>query len=402
MFRPLPEQVVVRLIAVLLLYTVTALADDATFREFPDDEVATPTDLVESLRAIDAIHFAPQRPDSIDPHSFWPNDRNREAEPRDRPERPSSPRRNGRKPRQPTRQRSNPRAKPPIPTTPPQDRRPSKRPPRESPLRIDPSQRNMPQPKRLAESLLNGRNTVQRSNRQQDVVPQGGFRDRLNRILLDAARESLEQKADGGAGLNMFERAFSKTADAMKESLDSQTPDWRKRLVNKWESATERVRESRDQSDNWLRRAAPASSSGASSGRMVPWSFAGIVLLLSVAVAFLARHRISAYLGKHPQMKLRRLRFALRTIQSRRDLIAAVDRFLLWSLGAETGCWNCRVMKQSLVAAYPQLGPQIDDLVDDYELARYAPESRIISPGQLKRCSTTLNQLVAVETANGQ
>lgn len=57
-------------------------------------------------------------------------------------------------------------------------------------------------------------------------------------------------------------------------------------------------------------------------------------------------------------------------------------------------------MKQALSATYPHLRLQVEDLVEDYEQARYAPESNPLSSTQLKQCSLTLHHLVAAERAD--
>lgn len=401
MSKALSIYTVIRAVAVVALVAGNTMGDDPTFLEFPDDEVATPVDLVESIHAINSILSGQEPPASFDPRTFWPNDRGGSNDPRKRPKIPT-PRGNRPTPSQLPNRTTNP---PRSPSRPPMGR-PSVNPPNG---RRNLSQRErtgldrrIAEPsRRLAESLLNSNSTSRRSNDQQDSPPQGSFRDRLNRILLDAAQNSFEQKTDDKASLSIFERAFSKAADSMEEQMDGKAPGWRKRVANQWNRATARVRRSRDESDNWLRRAAPASSGAEASNGMTTWWLAGLALLIIAAGAFLARRRIAAYLGNHPRLTVKRLRFALRKIDSRRDLIAAVDRFLLWSLGSKSTTWNCKMMRQSLATTYPQLRPQIEDLVDDYELARYAPDSTSISPTQLRRCSMTLKHLVAVETANG-
>jgi len=402
MSKSLPIHAVFHVAAVVALAAGNTLGDDPTFLEFPDDEVATPVDLLQSIHAINSILSGQEPPTSFDPRTSWPNRRGGSNDPRKRPKTPT-----------PSGNRPNPSQLPKRATKPP--RNPS-RPPNERPSvnppngrrnltqreRIGPDRRITEPPRGLAESLLNSNGASRRSNDQQDSPPQGSFRDRLNRILLDAAQNSFEQKTDDQASLSIFERAFSKAADSMKEQMDGKAPGWRKRFANKWNAATARVRRSRDESDDWLRRAAPVSSGAAASTGMSTWWLAGLALLAIASAAFLARRKIAAYLGNHPRSTIKRLRLALRKIDSRRDLITAVDRFLLWSLGAKSATWNCKMMRQSLAASYPHLNPQIEDLVDDYELARYAPDSISISPTQLKRCSITLNHLVAVETANGE
>jgi hypothetical protein len=435
-------------IAIQTPLMVVDAADDATFREFPDSEVATPAELLRTLDVFRDLRDSYSRAASTDPENPSRNNPNREVNDPTEEEDPNgsnSPRRNSTSPNRltfpmnendpgarrtpatppPNRTGQSPRVvAPPRPgSTPPVDPRRVSPPnvpqgnspgpgqarePRRAPSAPPQTQdSDNPRPNRITISLppelpkpkfpegLTERNSSER----ETPPPRGSFRDRLNRILLGAAQDSFEKRTNEAASLSMFEKAFSKATSSMKDSLDGRAPGWRKRIANRWDSAREGARHSRDESSGWLRRSTPSMSGAGNSSNATAWLLVALGLLVIAAIAFFSRRRIGKYFATQPQMTLKRLRFALRSIDSRGDLILAVDRFLLWSLGTKSGSWNCQVMKMSLATNYPQLGPAIEYLVSDYEQARYAPDSCEISSTQFKRCMTTLHHLVAAETA---
>lgn len=438
-------------IAIQAPLMVVNAADDATFREFPDSEVATPAELLRTLDVFRDLRDAYSRAASTDPENPTRNTPNREVNEPPKEEDPngsSSPRRNSTSPNRLTfpMNVSDPGARQ-TPTTPPPNRtgqsprvvplpRPGStpsanprrvsppkvpegsspgpgqtrepRPPQPSPPRTAnsdnprPSPTTISLPPELPEPKFSESLTKRNSSERETPPPRGSFRDRLNRILLGAAQDSFEQKTNDAASLSMFEKAFSKATSSMKDSLDGRDPGWRKRIANRWDSASRRARHSRDESSGWLRRSTPSTSENGNSSNATAWLLVALGLLVIAAIAFFSRRRIGKYFATQPRLTLKRLRFALRSIDSRGDLILAVDRFLLWSLGSKSDSWNCHVMKMSLATSYPQLGPAIEDLVSDYEQARYAPETCEISPTQFKRCMTTLHHLVAAETAKDE
>lgn len=401
-------------IAAQSMFATKSAADDATFREFPDSEVATPGELVRSLTRLrfgSAESRVPENPPgSVNPGGTASEPPQQEP-PANPPTSPGSA--STRIPTLPMGGGQPGANRPPI--IPPLNRPgqrppilPQPRPPRgANRIPITPpatAGSNNPRlrPPSLPNSPLTNRPAVSNSGEREAPAPTGSFRDRLNRILLDAAQDSFAKKAGDSASLSRFEKAFSQATDSVKASLDGRMPGWRNRLSSQWKNVTQKARRSRDKSVGWLRRSTRASSNAGESNGATAWWLVLLGLLLIVTVGYFSRHKIAKYLARPPELTLKQMRFTIRRIDSRRDLIVAVDRFLLWSIGSKADSWNCQVIRDSLAATYPQLDAMVEDLVDDYERARYAPESLAISPAEFGRCSATLHHLVAVEAADGE
>lgn len=225
-----------------------------------------------------------------------------------------------------------------------------------------------------------------------------GFRDRMNRILLQAAEDSLARNSNDASQLNVLERTFQRIAESAKDRLDEKSPDWRRRMGRKLKSLDSRLVQSSASSVALWRGSSSSAPSLTRPSHVTTW----LVGLLLAVLAVVVWRRLAAHVARQPPSLLKKLRIKVKSIDSRQDLILAVDEFLISRLGRRSDSWNCQMMKESLCAAHPEHIAPIVMLVDDYELARYAPKSTAISRSRLQRCSATLRQLVNIATPNDE
>ena len=121
------------------------------------------------------------------------------------------------------------------------------------------------------------------------------------------------------------------------------------------------------------------------------------VLAVGVGAFLLVRQRVP-----HRELRsaLQRARHAkqvqwmIRAIKSREDFVAAFDEFVIYSGGLQSRSWNTQTVHATLVESHPEYSKQIGELVDQYNLARYAPDNLQPSEAEkLEHNASTLHQL---------
>ncbi|MCA9227312.1 MAG: hypothetical protein KDA47_16930, partial [Planctomycetales bacterium] len=272
---------------------------------------------------------------------------------------------------------SSPRAKKSPGTTPPNPQPPPQQPtPNSSPRRPTPRETRQAAP--------------------QQTSPDEGFRERMNRILLNAARNANRNVKHGDP--NALERLVAMAQKSVQKSINETSPEMRRKLRDSMSRIDRRTRERNagGHSTSWLNQAQPPSPPA---GGDFPWQTAGIWLAVGLGIGALATVWVRRQ--QHPARRQavqhaiagKRLQWLIQAIRNRTDLIAAFDQFVLWSRGAQAASWNTRDVRESLVRDTPERREEIAALVETYASARYAPEHLAISTDHLDHGAALLHEL---------
>ena len=90
----------------------------------------------------------------------------------------------------------------------------------------------------------------------------------------------------------------------------------------------------------------------------------------------------------------RRLRNAV--IQSPKDLVDAVDQFLITKFGLQSSWWNDQHARRRLSTDAPEFSAKINDLLQDYVRARYMRSEVRLSESEQARYKQTLQELAKI------
>jgi len=103
--------------------------------------------------------------------------------------------------------------------------------------------------------------------------------------------------------------------------------------------------------------------------------------------------------GDAKAVKARRVTKRLRNavIDTPKDLVEAVDVFLVGKFGSQSSWWNDRHARQRLNSVAPKYASKIDDLLKDYVRARYMRAEVRLSSAEQQRYKQTLLELAAFE-----
>ena len=210
--------------------------------------------------------------------------------------------------------------------------------------------------------------------------PQESLAARFNRMVMDAAAESVERPARGGDGDSGIPASVNNLMSDMLENAHrtatSSNPNLARDL---WRGVNRAQRTARrtTSANNWRRFVRPAAAGDvADSARGVNWLL-WISIALALPLLYWIAHRrgwtqqVAEYLGVGGEGPLE-----FDTIQNQHELVVNVDRLLLRRFGLPARWWNSRKVYQQLTECRPSLKPQIAELMRMYEIARYAPPVR--------------------------
>lgn len=207
--------------------------------------------------------------------------------------------------------------------------------------------------------------------------PNESFRDRMNRILLDAAKQSTTaDEADEGE--NEDQRAgplnglLNQLASRFQESM--QDPERRRRF----QQSLERQRNSVSNSRLPSRRAWSSDAISSAGGS----SLLGGVLLIGAVAFFVAlffssplKDRVLGAVSQYASGLNRTRSYQVSEITNSDELVAAIDRFVFWRFGLGAHWWHGGYVHQQLVDGHPHRTIEIDQLLNAYETARYSQRS---------------------------
>jgi hypothetical protein len=222
------------------------------------------------------------------------------------------------------------------------------------------------------------------------------FNDKMNRILLEAARRAANEepsKMSQAAAQSrdaLFNPLLKRVETLLKDrSLRRQGRAWFNRHVRRGPARdlARRLDKSFDFPDD----------AGAEISVMSVSSLAATPVLLIVLAVLLApvvnrlRPRLAAYLQAAALAPFRVLR-----LESNEELVRAVDQFLARRFGRASSWWHCRAVERALADLAPHLSDEIARLAAAYEVARYGPTSHRLAPDELEQSAGTLRRLAEV------
>ena len=404
------------LVAAVVCVAATVRADDA-FREFPDTEVLRPVELFRTLLEMqnlppELLEQARQMSANMS-HSQPPPDMGFRFGQQTGPggvNIPGSSGAPGKSPTSPPQKKQGttpgspkgPPAPPKGPGAPPGSPPPGSNPtspfgpggaPGKGPA--SPKQSNSPPRKRPSPSK-----TQQRSADRARSTANENFRQRMNRILLNAAREAAQRESDGeprNALERLLEKAQKEVTEAVKKSSPETRRKWRKRFQQVGKNANGQ------RSADWLNSSRDESSGaptpGARTSSWWPWLLLGIVALAIGAAVTLRRskHAAAIVAARQRARNEKRVKSLIRGIQTHRELIDALDQLVLWRHGDEASSWDSTRVETMLRRGNPRSASQIEDLIHHYTLAKYSPSKQPLNREQLTHCAATLDALAETE-----
>jgi len=282
--------------------------------------------------------------------------------------------------------------------------------------------------KDLANSLGNSFS----GNRSQPKSTKERLTARFDRLLVDAAKRSLESKSKSKSksGLELPESvdsAFDKFLDKYRESVNKNKRKETKRvesnsLMKNWRTANQRnpsestpAKRNRDnetgvvsaqpsQPDEPPDR--PVSSSSGEVDASNLWElFSGlpkiearyIILIamfggLMIIVVFVLMHRFD---NNNAPVSARRFvkQFNRAKIQSPADLVEGVDQFLISKFGSDSKWWNAGHAREVLCSDAPHYNEKIGDLIREYVRSRYTRADVSLSESEQRQYKSTLQDL---------
>ena len=242
-------------------------------------------------------------------------------------------------------------------------------------------------------------------NRTGDSQPKESFRDRMNRILLDAAKDSTS--GDGGEGEpkeGMLDGFLNRVAARFQKTM--RDPERQRHFRDRFEQERRTVSTSSLPSSDVLSRSGDLLSDSGGPGLL------GMVLLIGaftfVVVMFFStplRDRVFGVMNQYASNLNKTRKYHVPEIASAADLVTAVDQFVFWRFGLGAHWWHGGYVHQQLVEAHPHRVIEIDQLLDAYETARYSPTSDVLDEQRFAataRCLQRLKDEALTQAADAQ
>lgn len=235
--------------------------------------------------------------------------------------------------------------------------------------------------------------------------PDASFRDRFNRILLDAAQGSVQDKASGNGesgddsrDSNAMNELLSGFAKSFQDKMN--TPENRQRIQESFRRQ-QKAKQSGD--SNRMRQVFGDGQSLSDTSVNTTGSTIVVILIAAGVVVFFLtrtwRNRVTQAISRYASVVAHAKAFRLMNIGSPKELVDAVDRFVFWKYGHGAHWWHGGLVKRQLIESHPQLRSEIGSLLGAYETARYAPD-RNLDASELTATEATLHQLLEISKAD--
>lgn len=226
------------------------------------------------------------------------------------------------------------------------------------------------------------------------------FNEAMNRILVEAARHAKEKEAgEESAVVTASRESILNPIISRVEKLvadeghnRSNRPSWmRGRGGRSWSLGRFKWR--------FPTPGAPSPDALAPGGSL--WVLLSPVLLCLLILATIPLwRRLQPKLSKYLNVSAALTHFALLRIDSRDDLVRAVDRFLLLRFGLVSTWWHCRTVERALAGLRPELRSEVASLMATYEISRYGPNPEAVTHEQVQEAAEVLRRLAeSPETA---
>ena len=125
------------------------------------------------------------------------------------------------------------------------------------------------------------------------------------------------------------------------------------------------------------------------------FTFFAIVGLSLLLIYLLAK----SFIGDEVKTNKRKVIQQIRNtkIDSPKDLVETVDRFLLGKFGVRSSWWNARLAQRVMNSGSPEFQTRVADLIQDYVRARYMRDDIQIPTADQQRYKKTLEELSALD-----
>jgi len=222
----------------------------------------------------------------------------------------------------------------------------------------------------------------------ENTLPGETMSQRFNRMLMDAAEQSLNRESTRARFGATLDKLFDQLVERTYAADESPFANWRARFQRAWEA---RKRDGRiaDQFREAFNASVPRSqalelSTGQVMGGVLALVLAGSVIWWGV------RFRREQLAPRRGPAHIKRRRVV--GIRNAHELVAAVDQLLLLRFGNSSRWWSPQIAADRLTALDAQLEPEIRWLIYQYEQSRYGPGMPQLDPADSARAMNILKQ----------
>lgn len=281
------------------------------------------------------------------------------------------------------------------------------------------------QTNQLKKMFDGARNTLGQTgaNSQQ---PKERLTSRFDRLLVQAAKRSLESKNDS-ANLDLpesvesaFENVIGKVQESIKEKKrerlraerERRTASRRQRTSNRSTQNQQRIVNSNRQNSSGGGSSRSSNSSSSQSINLfeslpelpafdpkrvlLGMAILGLFVFLGYVIWQVLANRSDRASRSGLKRRPRQAR-----IRSPRDLVDAVDQVIIYNFGNDARWWNAGHAKNVLCAAAPNYSAPISELIREYVRARYSQATTTIDESLQQQYKATLKELANLRMGEG-
>ena len=269
------------------------------------------------------------------------------------------------------------------------------------------------------QSLLSrAKETLTKSNNSSDP-PKERLTARFDRLLVEAARRALKSEKNGEAEspiTSSFDSLFDKVIEKVDgtvnpnetESVGTADGDWN---FPDYDGTSDDASVASNSAPSSVDNATPGSSGNSPSDisdlleGLPDVSSLSPKLIVTVAAAIgvciligVLSWRLMDFDRSPSNNRKFGKQFRNAVIRTPKDLVEAVDYFLVAKFGSESNWWNAKHAQDVLGAAAPDHHQIVRDLIRDYVHARYMRSELVLTEEEQQRYKTTLQALSKIAT----
>ena len=228
------------------------------------------------------------------------------------------------------------------------------------------------------------------------------FNQKMNRLLFNAAKSSIEKthgaldsNGNGENSNSVWQSLVNRLAESAKEHIDD--PSLKKRYGGKLKALFSKVKHSTSSSQFYNRfRANSDTLSRLSPSSTGAWILFIAAIGLAVGIGFVYFKGREQDDDQKRKKKPKPARIHAPTFSTNSQLIKSVDEMVCWMSSEDARWWNSRKMERFLVREYPHAQAQATQLMTYYEKARYRQPNGSLSIEDFTEANTIVNQLINI------
>ena len=240
------------------------------------------------------------------------------------------------------------------------------------------------------------------------------FSEKLDRVLFEAAKDSVQDgvgqsgdSEDGGVVKSTLEGLFNRASDAAKKRKEERRQREYEKMIESQQNPVRQIpiaTDSPSQSENGSNPVEYGTEALGAAAEMLEGipelpAFEPKKILMYLAIAAIAVLLLYLLLRKfsvgQPSTAAQKFGRSFRgaKIRSPKDLVEAVDYFIVQKFGGRSQWWNAKHAQDMLCAGAPGYSAKISELLKDYVRARYTRADVTLSAEEQLNYKKTLQEL---------